>query len=512
MPEPGRVHLVGAGPGDPRLITLRGLECLRAADVVVYDRLAPAQLVDEGPPGAERLFVGKGPRHQVMSQREINELLVDRARRGLTVVRLKGGDPFVFGRGGEEVAALVEAGIEYEVVPGVTSAIAAAEAAGIPLTHRAASSSFAVVTGHEDDEKAEASVDWGRLAGAVDTIVILMGVSRLDAIARDLISGGRSPDEPVAVVRMATTARQRVVVGALGTIAERLREERVGPPAVVVVGRVVEIGRSLRAASRRPLDGLRVLVTRASGQASELSSRLALAGATPIEIPTIRIEPVGDTSALDEAVDRLGEIDWVVLTSANGVHALLGRVRALGRDARAFGSTRICAIGPGTAGALGTHGLVPDLVPAAHLTTAIAESFAKLDMRGKRVLLARADIAPRGLAEALREQGAKTVEVDAYRTVPNEAGYASLRETLERREADVITFTSASTVRSVWNAIEGRAELLVGVCLAAIGPVTAAELVSLGAEPDVVASEHTIPGLVAAIAEWARTGVVGSRG
>ena len=499
----GRVYLVGAGPGDPKLITLRGLECLERADVVVYDRLAAPELLDRVPT-AQRIFVGKGPGRHSMTQAEINAVLVEQARAGRRVVRLKGGDPFVFGRGGEEGIALDAAGVPFEVVPGVTSAIAGPSFAGIPVTHRGVASSFAVVTGHEDPTKGGSQIRWDALARGTDTIVCLMGVEQLDEIVAKLRGAGRPAEEPVAAIHWATRPEQQVVVGTLVDIEERVRQAGLKAPAVLVIGPVVGLRERLDWRSRLPLAGLRVLVTRARHQASQLSSRLVELGATPVEYPTIEIRPVEDPSVFDAALARIACFGWVVFTSANGVEAVFERLALAGRDARVFGRARVCAIGPSTADALRKQGIIADWMPEEFLTDAVVAGFRQLDLRGVEVLLARADIAPPALAEGLREQGAAVTEVAAYRTAPAEASQGRLLTLLVQRRVDLITLTSSSTVRNLVDGLGDRRELLDGVAIACIGPVTAATARELGLHVDLVADEHTIDGLARALIAWAR--------
>jgi uroporphyrinogen III methyltransferase/synthase len=500
--RPGVVYLVGAGPGDPGLLTRRGEALLRAADVVVYDRLVAPSLLDLSPPTAEKIFVGKEGGGPSVPQRETTELLIERGLAGQCVVRLKGGDPFVFGRGGEEALDLRRAGVPFEIVPGVTSAIAAPAYAGIPVTHRGLASSVTFATGHEDPTKPESSIDWSRLARGGDTLVFLMGVEHLATIATHLIAAGRDPAEPSALVRWGTIAQQRTLRAPLGQIATLSREQDFRPPAVLVVGAVVDLAADLNWFERRPLFGRRILVTRAREQASALSEQLLALGAEPLEFPTIRIEPLADPEPLDRAVERLGQADWVILTSANGVRAVFERLTVLGRDARVFASTRVAAIGPATAASLLEHGIRPDFVPSAFTSEAIARELAPLVEPGQQVVLLRADIAPRILADQLARSGAEVENVAAYRTMPDLAGRDQILRRLERRQIDVVTFTSSSTVR---NLVEGlgpaRTNLLDDPLLACIGPVTSATARELGLRVDLEASVHTVDGLVQALVE-----------
>lgn len=502
-PVAGRVWLVGAGPGDPGLITARGLEVVRGCEALVYDRLVSPALIAEAPPQAERIYVGKQPQQHTLSQEEINALLVRLCREGKRVVRLKGGDPFVFGRGGEEALALRQAGCDFEVVPGVSSALAAPAYAGIPVTQRGVVSSFTVATGHRERgaQGASAAVDWEALAGTGGTLVVLMGMEGLPGLVEGLLRSGRDAATPVALVQWGTTPRQRTVTATLGTIVEAGRAAGLTPPVVTVVGEVVRLRELLAWFDRRPLFGRRVLVTRAREQASDVSRKLADLGAEVLEFPTIATLPPPNPAALDEAAQRLGMYDWVVFTSANGVRHLMGRLRALGRDARAFGSARVCCVGPGTARELAAWGIQADEVPSQFLTEAIVRLFATKHVAGRHFLLPRADIAPERLAQGLRGLGATVDEVVAYRTTLARDANASARQRLLAGEVDVVTFTSASTVRNLLAMLEGHdwrpaLQHTSNVC---IGPVTAETARELGLPVAAVAQEHTIDGLIAAV-------------
>jgi uroporphyrinogen III methyltransferase/synthase len=492
---PGTVFLVGAGPGDPGLVTLRGLAALRAADVVVYDRLAAPALLAHARPDAELVDAGKAPRRHRMSQEEINRLLVARARAGRTVVRLKGGDPFVFGRGGEEAEALAAAGIPVQVVPGVTSATAAPAAAGIPVTHRDLAASVAVATAHEAPGGAGSRLDWEAIARA-DTVVLLMGVERLAEAARALVSAGRSPATPAAVVASATLPAQRTAVAPLGRVAAAARRAGIQPPAVLVVGEVVRLRERIGGWDARPLSGIRVLVTRTREQASELAALLEELGAEVVEAPAIRVEPPRSPAALDRAVARLaaGRYAWAVFTSATGVARFLERVRATGLDARAFGDTRVAAVGPGTAAALRRAGIEPDLVPAEYTTAALGRAFP----RGEgRVLLARADRVEPGLEEALAAKGWTLDRVICYRVRAARRLDPAVRRAVLEGGIDVLTFASGGTVRAFMRLLRGRPHRRALVCC--IGPVTARVVREAGLWVDAVAREHTVAGLAAAV-------------
>jgi len=495
----GLVYLVGAGPGDPGLITVKGFACLQKADVIVYDRLVSPALLGQAPQGCEMIDVGKSPRRHTLPQEEINALLVENALAGKVVVRLKGGDPFLFGRGGEEAEALAEAGVPFEVVPGVTSAIAAPAYAGIPVTHRDQTSSFAVITGHEDPTKADSSLDWQKLATGVGTLVLLMGVGNLPKIVAKLIEHGRDPRTPVAIVQQGTETRQKTVTGTLADIVEKARAADIKPPAVTVVGDVVRLREKLRWFDTKPLFGKRVLVTRSREQASALSERLRELGAEPLEYPSIEIAPPKDMIPLDEAIARLPTYDWLIFTSANGVRSLVDRMSEKRMDIEALGRPRIAAVGPATAQALAGYGLRVDYLPEVYTTEEIAAGIG--NVAGQRILLPRAERAPKHLAQALRAKGAVVDEVVAYRTLavgaPDE-----LKALLEDGQIDIVTFTSSSTVRNLVANLPGPtpAKALSGCLVACIGPVTARTAKRLGIPVDVVAAEHTIPGLVEAIA------------
>jgi len=477
------VYLVGAGPGDPGLLTVRGAELLRRADVVVHDRLSAEELLDLAPPHADRIDVGKAPGHARVPQEGINRLLVEHGRTGRTVVRLKGGDPTVFARGGEEAMALAEAGIPFEIVPGITSAIAAPAYAGIPVTQRFSSTSFTVVTGHEDPSIGEdGSVDWDAVARVGGTIVVLMGVGRIRAITDRLLAAGRAPDTPAAAVIWGTRPEQRTVRATLATLAD----QDLASPATIVIGAVAAL--DLAWFERRPLFGRTVAVTRARAQASSLVARLRELGAEAVEVPAIRIDDPADGGAgLRAVADRLGTFDWVVLTSPNGAERLL----AACRDARAFGSARVAAIGPGTADALRAGNVVADLVPERFVAEGLLEVFPDPPAGGGRVLIARAAEARDVLPEGLRSRGWEVDVVEAYRTVRGEPTDDELAAVAA---ADVVTFTSSSTVRNFLAVSD-----VVPPVVACIGPVTADTARELGLTVDVEAAEHTIDGLLDAL-------------
>jgi uroporphyrinogen III methyltransferase/synthase len=510
VPErvPGRVHLVGAGPGDPGLLTARALELIAHADTILYDRLIPASALDGARADAELLFVGKEGGGEAVPQARTTALLIERAREGCEVVRLKGGDPFVFGRGGEEALALREAGIEFDVVPGVTAGVAAAAYAGIPVTHRGLSTAVALVTGHTQEGaphdggqassspgEPESELDWGALAAFPGTLVFYMGVRALEGIARSLIDAGRPESQPVAVVERGTMPTQRTVTGTLATIAEVARREQVTAPAVTIVGAVAELSEKLRWLPVLPLRGRRVAVTRARSQASELARRLQDLGAEVVQAPTIRTQPVSEpmTAPLDPT-----PYDLICVTSPNGVEFLLQRLEQGGRDARSLAGASIAAIGAGSARALRERGILADVVPERFVAESLVEALAGVD--ATRALVARASEARDVLPDALKERGIEVDVVALYETVPEPLSPRALEQA---RSADYITFTSSSTVRFFLEAAgdggQGHAVLAPPTRIVSIGPVTSATLREHGLEPHVEAARHDIDGLVEAL-------------
>jgi uroporphyrinogen III methyltransferase/synthase len=494
--NPGTVYLVGAGPGDPGLMTVKGMRFLESADVVVHDRLLDERLLSRAPRGAEVIDVGKAPGERLNPQSKINALLVARAREGKRVVRLKGGDPFVFGRGGEEALALAEAGVRFEVVPGVTSAIAAPAYAGIPPTHRDFASSITIVTGTEGPDKADSAVAWDKLAQVGGTLVVLMAWESLESIAAALIRGGRPAETPVAVVQWATEPYQRTVVGTLSDIAEKARRAGLAPPTVAVIGEVVKLRDSLRWFDNRPLFGKRVLVTRSRYQAGALSELLYREGAHPLELPTIEVQPLQDYTALDEALRSLSGYDWVVFTSTNTVQVVFDRLAEMGRDARALQSVRVAAIGQSTAASLKEHGvLFPDLVPEEFISESVVDGLKKMGVSGGKVLLPRAEMGRETLREGLEAAGSDVHEITAYRTVMPEDAPARIDRVLADG-IDVATFTSSSTVRNLSTLLKGNLNRLGEATIACIGPITAAAARDAGLRVDIVAGEYTLAGLV----------------
>jgi uroporphyrinogen III methyltransferase/synthase len=494
----GKVYLIGAGPGDPGLFTLKGKRCLEEADVVAYDALANPRLLAYVKPGCELIYVGKRGGQHTLPQEEIGRLLIQYARTGKVVARLKGGDPFIFGRGGEEAEELVAAGVPFEVVPGVTSAVAAPAYAGIPLTHRDFTSTVAFVTGHEDPTKEDTSIAWDKIATGIGTLVFFMGVGRLSEIVKQLVDHGRSADTPAAVIRWGTRAEQAVVTGTLGTLEERCAGMK--PPALIVVGEVVGLRDKLRWFEDKPLFGKRILITRAREQASAFAQRLEALGAEVIEFPTIRIEPPERWDPLDAAIRRLREYQWVIFTSVNGVRFFWERLQTAGRDVRDLAGIAVCAIGPATAAALLDRGIRADVVPGEFKAEALVEAVGTDRIRGTKVLVARAAEAREVLPEELTRRGATVDVVPAYRTVKSASNAGEVRRLLQEGRIDAVTFTSSSTVRYFLDLVgEDAPSLLRGVVVASIGPITADTAARQGLSSHIVPDSYTIPALADAL-------------
>ena len=503
----GTVYLVGAGPGDAGLITVRAAELLRRADVVVYDGLVNPELLRLAPKTAEMIYGGKRADRQPVSQKELNRLLVARAQAGQTVVRLKGGDPYIFGRGGEEAEELAEAGVPFEVVPGVSSMSAVPNYAGIPLTHRDHCSSFTVITGHEDPSKDESSIDWAKVAAAPGTKVVMMGLTRIRAIAATLVAHGLPASTPVAMVQWGTTGRQRSVDATLDSIADVVEKSGLGPPTVTVIGGVVSLRNKLNWFEKRPMFGQRVVVTRAREQSGALTSRLRELGAEVLEIPTIKIVPPKNKEDLKDALLGLHEYDWVVFTSANGVTVFFDYFFKAFDDLRDVGGVRFAAVGPGTAARLKELHLKVDLMPEEAVASKIATAFeAYQSIENLRILLTRAEVANPELPRALEKLGAIVDDVACYQTVAEDEDVTGAAAVLVENGADWITFTSASTVEH-FHARFNLPDLLQKhpvLRLASIGPETSKALRQLGVKPAVEANPHTVDGLVDAIANAPR--------
>lgn len=500
-PNPGMVYLVGAGPGDPGLITVKGLACLRKADVVIADYLADSRLVAEASPGAERIFLSWEPGRQD----RINALLVAGAQAGKTVVRLKGGDPFVFGRGGEEALYLREHGVAFEVVPGITAAVAVPAYAGIPVTHRGVASTMTAVTGHEDPTKPESALNWTAFAYGIGTLIFFMGAKNLSYIVDQLIRHGRPPETPVALIQWGTTARQRTLVGTLTDIVETAQAAAFTPPVLIVVGEVVRLRKQLNWFETKPLFGRRVLVTRSRDQVSELSARLAALGADPVEAPLIRIEDPDDWRALDSATAQTANYDWIIFTSSHAVDQWFKRLFVAGKDSRSLATLRIAVVGASTAARLRDHGLVADYQPETFQAEALVDGMGRrYAMQGARVLFPAADIARDTVSAGLSALGAQVIQVTAYRTVMASALPPKAAAMLERKDIHIVTFTSSSTVRAFVRAVGPvrPADLLDGVTIACMGPVTRAAAIDAGLTVHITPREATIPALVDAIAAY----------
>ena len=497
-----KVYLIGAGPGDPGLLTIKGKDILEKADVVVYDYLANDTLLGYARPDAERIYVGKVAGNHALPQDGINKLIIEKAKEGKIVARLKGGDPYIFGRGGEEAEELLDAGVPFEEVPGISSTIAGPAYAGIPLTHRSFSSSVTLITGHENPDKPGSVHNWKALAASANTLVFVMGMKNLPDIARNLIEAGLSPDTPAALVHWGTTAKHRSLAATLGTLHEEGVRQGFTNPSVIIVGKVVTLRDRLNWFEQKPLLGRSVVVTRAREQASGLAAQLADLGAEVIQFPTIDIKPLEDYSSVDAAVRNLGAYDWLIFTSANGVKCFWERLEAQGLDARALYGLQVAAIGPATAQAVRTHGIAPDFVPEAYIAESVAEGLIGLGMDGKKVLLPRAREAREVLPEELRKAGAQVDVLPVYETVPA----ARRDEVLQRLEAgtlDAVTFGSSSTVDNFFaqipadtirNQPEGKR-----VKFASIGPVTTKTLAKYGFACDIQPEDFTIPALVKAL-------------
>ena len=499
MREKGMVYLVGAGPGDPGLITYKGLQCIREAEVVVYDRLMDRRLLDEAPADAELVDLGKVKGSAQQVQDEINRVIVEKAFEGKRVVRLKGGDPFVFGRGGEEAEVMAEAGVPFEVVPGISSSIAVPAYAGIPLTHRKVSSSFTVVSGNEDPTKEESSIDWKNLAEGNGTLVVLMGWATLPGIVEALKKHGMSPSTPAALIQWGTEPHQKTVVGCLDDILDKGLQASLTSPVVSVFGQVVNLRERIGWYDSKPLFGKRVLVPRAREQASVFSRLLTREGAEPVEVPTIAIQAIGDHARLDPVLTSLSRYEWVVFASVNGVELTFQRLEELGLDARAFGGARVCAIGPATATALKERGIKADLTPRESVSESVVEGLAETGVEGKSVLLLRAEVGRDVLPQGLAQRGALVEEVAVYRTVAPEESRERVQKLMAEEIIDAVAFTSSSTVRNLVELLGGDISPLKGTAVACIGPITAETAKEVGLTVDVVAGESTIPGLVEAL-------------
>ena len=501
------VYLIGGGPGSPDLITVKAEECLQKADVIVYDYLINESLLSLRGKDAELIYVGKKSGQHTMSQEEINRLLIAKAEQGLTVARLKGGDPFIFGRGGEEAMGLAQAGIQFEIVPGVTSAVAVPAYAGIPLTHRDRSSTVCFITGHEDPAKETSSINWDSLAQSPGTLVFLMGIGNLAKIARKLIDSGRPAHSPVAVISNGTTPNQKTVTGTLEDIEQKAKDANLTPPGVIVVGDVVGLREHLNWFETRPLSGKNILVTRPEDQAPGFISILSSLGARCIQIPAIRIVPPTTWEQLDKAISGLSIYDWILFTSVNGVKYFFQRLQVAKKDARYLSAIRIGVIGPKTAEALLARGVSPDLIPQRYSAEGIMEALHRYPLKGKRVLLVRPVVASDYLPEKLKTRGAKVDMVEPYQTVQPEYDHNQLDDLFKKATIDMLTFTSPSTVDNFLSLFEGKSvsKEISKLLVACIGPVTARRATEKGLTVAVVPDEYTGDALARAIAEFYKT-------
>lgn len=500
----GKVYLIGAGPGDPGLITVKGLECVKKADVIIYDYLANERLLDHRRPDAELIYVGKQGGRHTLPQAEINKLIIRRAGEGKVVARLKGGDPFIFGRGGEEAEDLVDNGIPFEIVPGVTAATAVPTYAGIPLTHREHTASVAFVTGHEDPTKPESKIHWDRISTGIGTLIFFMGMKNLQNIVDNLTRNGRASETPVALIQWGTRTDQRVVTGTLQDIVPKVKEAKIGPPAIIVVGEVVKLREKLNWYESKPLFGKRIVVTRSRDQASIFAEMLIDRGATTIEFPTIDVVPPSNWQELDNAISGIENFSWIIFTSANAIRFFFERLRALDKDMRQLKGVNICVVGPKTAEALGSYGLKPDLVPSEFKAEGVLAALGGTKVRGQKFLIPRAKVAREIIPDKLREQGADVTVATAYENVRPSADLDRLQKLFEEKKVTAVTFTSSSTVHNFIE-IVGKKEykkLIEGVKIACIGPVTAKTAEEYGLKTDIMPREYTIPALVDAMVEF----------
>jgi uroporphyrinogen III methyltransferase/synthase len=500
----GKVYIIGAGPGDAGLIALKGIDCLLEADVVVYDYLVSKELLKYAKANARFIYAGKQGGAHTLSQWQINDLLVKEAKAGNVVARLKGGDPFIFGRGGEEAEKLAANKISFEIVPGVTSAIAVPAYAGIPLTHRGLTSTVAFVTGHEDPTKEKSNINWQALA-RIGTLVFLMGVKNIEKIVKELKDNGKPPETPAALIRWGTTPRQETLTGTLANIAKLARESKFAPPAILVVGEVVGLRDTLQWFDSKPLFGKGVVITRPEKQADDLAQLLIKEGANPIHFPTIKIVPPPSWCDLDAAIKNLEDYDWLIFTSANGVAFFFERLFAKKKDIRDLKGVKICCIGPATAQQVESKGIKVDLVPEKFISEGILKSFSGKNLKGKKILIARAAEARDVLPEGLKKLGAKVDIVTAYETVNSGKKKNDLETLFKENQVDVITFTSSSTVNNFVKIMGRSFKLPKGVKIACIGPVTAAAAKKAGLSVDIHQEEYTMEGLVGALINYCET-------
>ncbi|MDF2954286.1 MAG: Uroporphyrinogen-III methylase [Thermodesulfobacterium sp.] len=493
----GKVYLVGAGPGDPGLLTLKAKKALEEADVVIYDYLANKRFLNFCKEEAEKIYVGKKGGAHTLPQEEINKLLVKKAEEGKTIVRLKGGDPFLFGRGGEEAEALFEENISFEVIPGITSAIAVPAYAGIPVTHRNYTSTLAIITGHEAEDKEESKIDFSALS-KIGTLIFLMGVKNLPNIVKRLMEEGKSPETPVAVIQWGTLPKQKTTTGTLKNIVEKVKEKGITAPAIIIIGEVVKLREKFNWFETKPLFGKKIVVTRTREQASKLVEKLEELGAMCYEIPTIKIEAVVDEK-IYQTIEKLSSYDWIIFTSENGVKFFFKVLWEKGKDLRVLGNSKVAVIGSSTKTFLENMGIRADLIPEKEFTQeGLISAFSRIDIKDKNILIPRAKEAREVLPQRLKEMGAKVDVLPVYETKTCEESKEKLRNILE--EVDIVTFTSSSTVKNFFKLIEEtERSYLKDILFASIGPITSATLRKFGFEPHIEAKEYTIEGLVNAI-------------
>jgi len=502
MIKKGIVYLIGAGPGDPELLTLKGKKFLALAEVIVYDYLVNPELLKFARDGAEIIYVGKTRGHKEMPQREINRLITKKALEGKIVARLKGGDPFIFGRGGEEAVELARHGIRFDVIPGVSSPIGATSYAGIPLTHRDYSSSFAVVTGHKDSKKLKTSLPWEALA-RIGTVVFLMGVEMLEQNLKKLVEMGKSPDTPVAIITWGTLPNQSTLTGTLGNIVDLSKEKKISSPSIIVVGDVVNLRNKINWFESKPLFGKTVLVTRARIQAKIFAELLEEEGAQVIEFPTIDVAPLRTSTRIDKAIENLDRYNWLIFTSVNGVTFFFQRLREMQSDVRDLKGIRIAAIGEKTKSEINKMGIKVDLIPQEFRAEGLIELFEKIDVDGSRVLIPRAKIARQILPVKLRKMGASVDVLPVYETkMPEKLKIDKLRRLLRNGFIDVITFTSSSTVKNFFSMIGRDKKIISRSTIACIGPITAETIRSFGIEPEIISGTYTVQGLTKEIATY----------
>lgn len=499
----GKVILIGAGPGDPGLLTLKGKRWIEQADVLIYDYLASERFLDYVRADTEKIFVGKKREKHTLSQQQINELIIKKAKEGKLVVRLKGGDPFIFGRGGEEAEELVKEEIPFEIVPGVTTAISVPAYAGIPLTHRNCTSTVAFITGHEDPTKGHSSIAWDKITTGIGTLVFYMGITNLENIVSNLLAHGKKKNTPTGIIRWGSTYKQETVIGTLGNIVELAKKRKINPPSLIVVGDVVKLNDKLNWFESKPLFKKQILVTRASDQAGNFFDLLESQGAKPIPFPTIKIVPPNSWGPIDKEINSIEKYNWLIFTSANGVKYFLERLKENQKDIRDLKGIRICTIGPKTADVLKKLGIRIDFMPSEFKAESIIEGIGD-GIKGKKILIPRASIAREILPQELAKMGAIVKVVDAYKTICPEGKTEQIQKMLLNKEIDVITFTSSSTVKNFVNMFkkEKFQALISGITIACIGPITATTAKKYGLKPSILPESYTIEALTEALSDF----------